>query len=112
MKTNTLPTTVCDEEWYIYIYIYTYTYTLKENDHANDKNARILMNTTNALLLLVVVVVVVVVVVSFLYYACQCVLVTLLPSALSMISPRWVMTINALMTAHSLTPTRDKSSTR
>ena len=61
MKTNTLPTTVCDEEWYIYIYIYTYT--LKENDHANDKNARILMNTTNALL----VVVVVVVVVSFLY---------------------------------------------
>ncbi len=57
MKTNTLPTTVCDEEWYIYIYIYTYT--LKENDHANDKNARILMNTTNALL--------VVVVVSFLY---------------------------------------------
>ena len=76
------------------------------------KNARILMNTTNALLLLVVVVVVVVVVVSFLYYACQCVLVTLLPSALSMISPRWVMTINALMTAHSLTPTRDKSSTR
>ena len=61
MKTNTLPTPVCDEEWYIYIYIYTYT--LKENDHANDKNARILMNTTNALL----VVVVVVVVVSFLY---------------------------------------------
>ncbi len=57
MKTNTLPTTVCDEEWYIYIYIYTYT--LKENDHANDKNARILMNTTNALLVVVVVVVVV-----------------------------------------------------
>ena len=24
MKTNTLPTTVCDEEWYIYIYIYIY----------------------------------------------------------------------------------------
>jgi len=45
------------------VYIYIYTYTLKENDHANDKNARILMNTTNALL----VVVVVVVVVSFLY---------------------------------------------
>ena len=22
MKTNTIPTTVCDEEWYIYIYIY------------------------------------------------------------------------------------------
>ena len=104
VKTNTLPTTVCDEEWYIYIY----TYTLKENDHANDKNARILMNTTNALLLVVVLVVVV----SFLYYACQYFLVTLLPSALSMISPRWVMTINALMTAHSLTPTRDKSSTR
>ena len=90
------------------VYIYIYTYTLKENDHANDKNARILMNTTNALLLVVVLVVVV----SFLYYACQYFLVTLLPSALSMISPRWVMTINALMTAHSLTPTRDKSSTR
>ena len=22
VKTNTIPTTVCDEEWYIYIYIY------------------------------------------------------------------------------------------
>ena len=104
MKTNTIPT-ACDEE---YIYIYIYIHTSKENDHANDKNARILMNTTNALLLVVVLVVVL----SFLYYACQYFLVTLLPSALSMISPRWVMTINALMTAHSLTPTRDKSSTR
>ena len=83
--------------------------SVRENKYyIPTKNARILMNTTNALLLLLVVVVVL----SFLYYACQCVLVTLLPSALSMISPRWVMTINALMTAHSLTPTRDKSSTR
>ena len=82
--------------------------TSKENDHKKQqKQPR--MNTTNALLCSIIISIISISIFSIIS---QCVLVTLLPSALSMISPRWVMTINALMTAHSLTPTHDKSSTR
>ena len=99
VKTNTIPTTVCDEEWYIYIYIYIERKRPRQRQKREDFDEyyeRVVSSSSSSIFSIMR----------------QYFLVTLLPSALSMISPRWVMTINALMTAHSLTPTRDKSSTR
>ena len=105
VKTNTIPTTVCDEEWYIYIYIYIERKRPRQRQKREDFDEyyeRVVSSSNSSSSSSS----------SIFSIMRQYFLVTLLPSALSMISPRWVMTINALMTAHSLTPTRDKSSTR